>query len=88
MSATKSIWIPCLGSRDLVAVRGILQAWVHSLESGIIITHGMIFLSVDIIRHRAIGIELTRRLSVQSLLLMAMGSRGARGRWIIVQVMM
>lgn len=83
---TKGARVPGLCSWNFIPICAILEAWAHSLKPMIVVSHRMILLSVDIVRHWPVSIKLTRGLPVQGLLLVAVSSWGARRRWIIKHV--
>ena len=73
--------VPGLSARIVIAKATVRH---RSNHPAVVITHVLIFLTIDIIRHGAISIELTGRLPVEGLLLVTMGSWRARGSRIIV----
>ncbi len=83
---TESARVPCLCARDFISICAILEAWTYSVKSMVIVSHRMILLSVDVIRHSPVSIKLTRGLPVQGLLLVAVSSGGARRSWIIKHI--
>lgn len=79
----KAVGIPGLGAREIVGVRVVVQRRVQALQpTGVVTSHVVI----QVHRHRAVRVKLTRRLTVQRLL-MALGARRTRRGVIVVHVL-
>ena len=73
--------VPGLSARIVIAEATIRHRRNHPAA---IVTHALIFLAIHVVRHGTVSIELTRRLPVEGLRLMTMGSWRARGSGVIV----
>lgn len=73
--------IPGLSARIVIAEATIRHRRNHP---AVVVTHALIFLTIHVVRHGTVRIELTGRLPVEGLRLMTMGSWRARGSGVIV----
>ena len=75
--------VPGLRARIVIAEATVRHRRNHPAA---VVAHALIFLTIHIIRHGAVRVELTGRLPVEGLLLMTMGSWRARGSRVVVHV--
>lgn len=79
----KPVGVPSLRTTQIIGV-GIVQRRVETLKtSGVVASH-RVFVEVD--RHGTVGIELTRRLAVQGLLV-TLGAGGTGRRIIVIHIL-
>lgn len=80
----EAIWIPRLRTRDIIPIRVARDRWVEPVQPARVVTsHGIV---VEVGRHRTVRVKLTRRLTVQRLLV-TLGARRACRRIVVIHVL-